>query len=224
MPELRKRRARAEVDKQHRRRDILAAAARVFAARPYAAVTIASVAQAAHLAKGTVYLYFPTKEALFLQLVVEALAEWFADLAQILETTRTPLQPAALADILTDTLAARPVLTRLLVLLHPVLEQNIDVELALAFKRHLMTETSVAAAVLEQRCDVLGPGEGVRFLLRLHAVVIGLHAMASPSATVAEVLARPDMAGLRIDFAAELRAVITGLLRGWVRADATETA
>jgi hypothetical protein len=62
---------------------------------------------------------------------------------------------------------------------------------------------------------LLAPGEGVRFLLRLHALVIGLHAMATPSPTVARILARPELAALRIDFAAELHATVAALLRGW---------
>jgi len=48
---------------------ILDAAERVFAARGYAATTVKDVAQEAGVATGTVYLYFPSKEELFLALI-----------------------------------------------------------------------------------------------------------------------------------------------------------
>jgi len=209
-----KKRARAEADKQQRRAEILRAAAEAFAKLPYAAVTMAEVARRAGLAKGTVYLYHATKESLFLQLVIEALARWFAEVEAALRGAGR-LGPDELAALLVETLVVRGDLTRLLPLLHPVLEENIDEALALAFKQRLGEQTAAAGELLERRCEALAPGEGVRFLLRLHALVIGLHAMATPSPTVARILARPELAALRIDFAAELQATVAALLRGW---------
>lgn len=215
MAEPVKKRARAEADKQQRRLEILRAAAAVFAEMPFAAVTMAEVARRAGLAKGTVYLYHATKESLFLQLVGEALARWFGEVEVALRGAAPKLGAEELATLLVGTLSTNGELTRLLVLLHPVLEENIDEALALAFKRRLGELTATAGELLERRCAALGPGEGVRFLLRLHALVIGLHAMATPSAAVARVLARPELAPLRIDFAAELQATVAALLRGW---------
>ncbi|RJL19502.1 TetR/AcrR family transcriptional regulator [Bailinhaonella thermotolerans] len=52
------------VDKEARRREILAAAVRVFARKGYAEARIEDVAAEAGLAKGTIYLSFPGREAL----------------------------------------------------------------------------------------------------------------------------------------------------------------
>ena len=208
-------RARADADKHQRRQDILRAASQAFADQPFAAVTMADVAQRAGLAKGTVYLYYTTKEALFLHLVTEALDAWFVEVAEALTRERAQLGPEALAELLVRTLAAREELTRLLSILHPVLEQNIADELALGFKQRLREQTAAAGEHIERRFLDFAPGDGVRFLLRLHAVTIGLHAMARPSPSVARILARPELAALRVDFAAELQAVVAALLRGW---------
>jgi AcrR family transcriptional regulator len=59
------RRATSEEDKTRRREEILAAAKRVFAARGFHATTMADVAKAARLSYGSIYWYFPSKEALF---------------------------------------------------------------------------------------------------------------------------------------------------------------
>lgn len=52
-----------------KRLEILSSAARVFAARGYPGTDMQAVADAAGVAKGTVYLYFPSKEELFLAAV-----------------------------------------------------------------------------------------------------------------------------------------------------------
>lgn len=57
--------------KEARPGEIVEAAFKVFCAHGYAKARIAEVARAAGIAKGTVYLYYPTKQALF-QAVVEA--------------------------------------------------------------------------------------------------------------------------------------------------------
>lgn len=58
----------AEETKAERRADILAAALACFARTGYHATTMAEVAEAAEVSKGTPYLYFPSKEALFIAL------------------------------------------------------------------------------------------------------------------------------------------------------------
>ncbi len=52
---------------------ILAAALKLFAHEPYQAVTMDRVADAAGVAKGTLYLYFPSKDALYLGVLSDGL-------------------------------------------------------------------------------------------------------------------------------------------------------
>src|SRR5260370_32418343 len=54
-----------------RRDQIIAAAAECFARAGYHATTMAGIAEAAGVSKGTPYLYFPGKEALFIALYEE---------------------------------------------------------------------------------------------------------------------------------------------------------
>ncbi len=63
--------------KEERRSAILKAAAHLFSVREYREVSIDDVARGAGLAKGTVYLYFKTKETLFLELCADAFRGWF---------------------------------------------------------------------------------------------------------------------------------------------------
>jgi AcrR family transcriptional regulator len=68
-----RRRARNEDDKRERRAALVAAALATFDETSYEAVTMTSVAVRAGLAKGTLYLYFGTKEDLFLSVVEDRL-------------------------------------------------------------------------------------------------------------------------------------------------------
>jgi AcrR family transcriptional regulator len=63
-----------KVDRAARREEVLAAAVRVFARRGYAATRIDDVAREAGIAKGSVYLYFDSREQL-LHAAFEGLAE-----------------------------------------------------------------------------------------------------------------------------------------------------
>lgn len=60
---------RRKIDPEQRRGEILRAAFSCFAERGFAATRMEDVAAKAGIAKGTVYLHFPDKEALFISLV-----------------------------------------------------------------------------------------------------------------------------------------------------------
>lgn len=62
---------RRERERRQRRQDILAAARELFWTRGYTATTMPRIARAAELAPGTLYLYFPSKGALYAELLVE---------------------------------------------------------------------------------------------------------------------------------------------------------
>jgi AcrR family transcriptional regulator len=68
-PPARRPRARGEAAREQKRAAILGAALEVFAERGYADTRLEDVARKAGVAKGTIYLYVPSKEALFEQLV-----------------------------------------------------------------------------------------------------------------------------------------------------------
>src|SRR5688572_28258418 len=73
-------RAVADEDKEARRHSILDAAERLFLRHPDRMASVAEVATAAGLAKGTVYLYFPSKEEMLLALHERQVAHFFEHL------------------------------------------------------------------------------------------------------------------------------------------------
>jgi AcrR family transcriptional regulator len=76
-----------------KRAQILEAASRIFATRVYHLVTMDEVAHTARVGKGTLYRYFPSKEALYLAIVDAA----FGLLIERLESVRAAAVPPPLA-------------------------------------------------------------------------------------------------------------------------------
>ena len=67
-------RERREREKEQRRLDIIDAAEKTFFSKGIANATMDDVAEAAELSKGTVYLYFKSKEDLYLAVILRAIA------------------------------------------------------------------------------------------------------------------------------------------------------
>lgn len=86
-------------EKEERRRQIVNAARRLFRERGYKATTIPRIAEAAELAPGTLYLYFPGKEALYIELLNEG---YDILLARLRETSRRKATPRRQAEALMD--------------------------------------------------------------------------------------------------------------------------
>jgi AcrR family transcriptional regulator len=207
-------RARKDEDKEARRQLILEEALALYAATSYGEVRMADVAERAKLAKGTVFLYFPTKEALFLAMLEDLLFVWLAALEGLLSSGEGRWTGARVARTVAESLQGQETLTRLLALLQTVLEQNVTVEQVRGFKERLLEAIARAGALVEKRLAFLRPGEGGRFFIHLHALVTGLRQMADVSPVTREVLALPHMAPLRVDFTQELTEALTALLRG----------
>lgn len=207
------RRARRPEDKADRRAVIKAAAVALLdEGVAVHEVNMATLMARTGLAKGTAYLYYPTREALLLDVLVDELDAWFAEVAD--ELPSAPPDPEALAGALTRSLVARARLVTLLGSLHAVLEANIDPATARGFKAFLADRIAALDVVLRPVFPGFGEGDVARLLLRTHALVVGLVGMARPGPAVAEALADPALAWLRVDLATELEAGLAGWLRG----------
>ncbi len=203
-------RARSTGAKDERRTVLLDAGRRLFEDREYEAVTMAALAAEAGLAKGTAFLYFPTKEALFLEVLTRELDGWLAALEARL--IAGAVDSRDVPRVIADSLREWPVLLRLLPLLHVTLERNIDDAALAAWKKKLLASLLPAASLLESRLR-LPPGAGLRLLLRAHVLVVGLSQVARPAPRIQAVLdADPGLRPFQIDFQAELEALLTAIV------------
>lgn len=77
-------------ERQARRRRIQEAARTVFAERGYAGASIELIARAAQLSVGAIYLYFRSKEDLYVSLIEDTLTVFDVEMAQVREQIEVP--------------------------------------------------------------------------------------------------------------------------------------
>ncbi|MGZ5493693.1 MAG: TetR family transcriptional regulator, partial [Thermoanaerobaculia bacterium] len=209
-----KQRARRDEDKAERIAAILDAARELWSRSPWSDFTVGDVATQAGIVKGTVYLYFTSKERLLLAVFEEMLEEYLDDIDRALEKRRGRWSAAHVAGAFADALSGRDPFLRVLPILGAILEHNVDYPAAVSFKRLTLTRLTRTASLLEARLT-LKHGHGLRFLLRVSALLTGLANMAFPAPVIQQVFRdEPKLRVLHVDLKQELLHALTALLHG----------
>ena len=132
---------------------MLVATAELLERWSFSDITMDRIAHRAGVAKGTLYLYFRTKDALFLSLYEERLGAWYTELQALADYGAGTVEPATAARTIASTLAARPILIHLHGLLHSTMGLNIDLETMVAFRRRQYGKILTLASALARRID-----------------------------------------------------------------------
>src|SRR5574337_1475606 len=207
-------RAISEQQKTERRDAILRVALAGFAETAYDELTMDRIAADAGLAKGTLYLYFRSKEEVFLALCERELTQWFDVLDTALQTQRAEMSVNSLVELFAASLAGRPHLLRLLAILHTGLEYNVPYAAALGFKTLLKTRTEKTGTLLESYLRFLTPGQGAELLIKIYALVIGFEHLSEPSGVVRDVPKQPELSLFRVNLEQALLDTLKVLLMG----------
>jgi AcrR family transcriptional regulator len=208
-----KQRARREDDKQQRRDALLKAARALFERSPRLDTTIAEIAERAGVAKGTVFLYFSTREELELAVLELELASWFDAIDEELDAEGMWTAQRVCATLVSS-VVLRKLMIRLLSRLELVIEHNVAPASIERFKRWLLARMVDTGARIERRVPRLAAGAGVRFVLYLRALLTGLWMMSDPAPAVAKALERDDMTPLRVNFEREFEQALSAILCG----------
>jgi len=217
------RRAYRPEEKEQRRQSILAGALELFQETPFPELRMTDLALRLGLGKGTLYLYFPSKEALFLAVLQAEMGTWFEQADRRLEATAAGADPVAVAEGLVLELVRRPLLPGLQALLHGVLEQNIPAEAAHGFARFLQAGVERVGARLERVLPGLARGMGPLYLIRFHGLVIGSQLMSARPPAVRAAIQDRDMALFDFSFRDILRGTAVDLLLGMLSRPETVT-
>lgn len=171
-------RAMEAADKRERHDAILDAAERLLLRSRDRVASVAEVAAEAGLAKGTVYLYFPSKEALLLAVHERRIDAFFRDVIAL--CARHPrVEFDAMLELTRKHLVAPPLFLPLAARCFGSMAHGIAPEAARAFKQRMAGRLERAGAGIERHFPALPPGGGVTLLRRSYALVIGLWQMAA---------------------------------------------
>jgi AcrR family transcriptional regulator len=205
-----------------RRRAILDAATAMLAEMPVAEITLNELSRRTGLAKSNVLRYFESREAVLLELLDSMWQGWLADLAAELSVTVDAGAPLAergdqLAAALAGSLAARPVLCDLIGAQAAVLERNVSAEVAARYKRAALANVTTFGQLVLGHVPELGEYDSFRLAAAamMTAGALWPHTQPSP-AMQAAYQADPELATMRLDFAATQREVLEVLISGFL--------
>jgi AcrR family transcriptional regulator len=209
-------RAVAAVDKQERRQAILDAAERLFLRHPERMASVAEVAGAAGLAKGTVYLYFPSKEEMLLALHERHVAMFFAELMKLV-TGPGRLGFDEVFAVTRRHLIRVPGYLELTSRCFGLMDREIPVPTAVQFKAGVARTLTAAGAELERHFGG-EKGSGARLLMHSYGLIVGLWQLLHPNERLGNALKRPELKVIALDYEREveraLRALWTGSFGG----------
>jgi AcrR family transcriptional regulator len=202
-------------ERESRRQVVLAAAHRLYRERG-ALPPVADIASAAGLAKGTVYLYFKTKEEIFVALLEDGFAQLFAALGPLLDSLPRggPAVAHAFAAGFGGLIAGSGDLLPLAALTNAILEQNLPVEPMRRFKTILAQGIAAAGTRLEAHTGLTPPGCGETLLLHTYALTLGLWQALSYPDALKSLLQEPALRSLDRDFGSELEGAVAALWHG----------
>ena len=168
-------RAYDDAGKDQRRQSILDAAASLLRQGNGLLPSAAEIAAASGLAKGTLYIYFRTKEEIFAALLLRLWEPAFAALEDELMRDDQPLPTRVDAFVgrLVAYLDERPFLLRLDALAKEVIERNMSLPALIAHKEASIVSIERVGARIEDAL-MLSPGRGFQLLTRSHALMRGL--------------------------------------------------
>lgn len=171
--------------------------------------SVSQVVQAAGLAKGTFYIYFKTKEELFLELMSGALNEFFQELNNSLSRTEIDLE--SYVDLFVRKFHKDHMLIKLGALMAGVLEQNTEEETVKRFKMNLVEQLKNAARLLHERFTVIDEKLAARMILRSYATLLGVAQLIPSTPIQTRLLEDPALEVLAMDFAEESKAILRSL-------------
>ncbi|MFN7177353.1 MAG: TetR family transcriptional regulator [Thermaurantiacus sp.] len=197
-------RARADWQKEARERQILDSAVELFASNGRLPA-MAEVAERAGLAKGTLYLYFRGREALWLELLNGCFDRWVEAIEVQVRTGRD------VPDAIIAGAEADPVLIPLSICNATLIEPNAGPADALRFKDSTAAHIMRLARFLAPRIGI-AEDEARRLVILTYAMLLGLWQMATPTPPVRDAADRARAPGFwTLDWQADARAGLRAL-------------
>ena len=188
-----RRRAIQAHDKRERHDAILDAAEALLLRSPERIASVADVAQEARLAKGTVYLYFRSKEDLLLAVHERGVDRYFRAIDALLEGAG-PVTFDDMLAVMRRHVVEPPLFLPMASRAFGVMPTSGPDAFGIAFHRRMADRLERAGAGLERHFGELARGEGSALLRRSYALILGLWQISLARGEGAERTATPSAA------------------------------
>ena len=197
--------------REQRINQLLDAAVSLWLQNPERIPSVAEVADEAGLAKGTVYLYFKSKEDLLLA-AHERHAQAFFTALIARASKRKRMNFDDVMQLMLDHTIGVPAFLPLATLVAGLMNKGVSPEAALAFDQRIAERLGTAGELLRAHFPLPDGIGGVRLLMRSYALILGLWQLVGCCGT--DCADDEVSAMLRPDYLTELDAALRALWQG----------
>ncbi len=183
-----------------RRKSILEATSALFEEVGFDDTRLTDIGDRAGVSKASVYRYFESKEAIFLELLARETEAWVSALEGQLAALGGSGSVGEVARIVAESLSERPRLCSLAARLSSVLERNLSTDAIRAFKRNNLALTIRLVNALHAAVPALSLDGARRFVSIAVTFQNGLFPVVFPPPATRAVLAEPEFAPYRITY------------------------
>ncbi len=199
-------RARDPQEKELRRQALLDAGRKLLAKFGGKLPPVSEIAKQAGVSKATVYLYFDTKEELFLNIHAQMVREWLTKVAAAIDRFVEGENMDAIINMLSEQLSEDPDFIQLSVITSGVLEKKVGVDALLVYK------TAFVESVLPVLTSLIKAVPGINgtqlrtLIIQTYSMILGLWQM-SVSAEIFDEAAKknPLISQFKVDMNNDLR-------------------
>jgi TetR/AcrR family transcriptional regulator len=195
-----KKRAISENEKKKRKEKILKTAWNLFKKADGQLPTMSVIAQQAGLSKGTLYLYFKTKEEIFLQLYLHKLQEWHESVGDKLNKSSGNISETEFAEIITDYVIKNPLLLKMGSLVRGVLEENTDEKIIVETKMQISQLLERCGRLTCQKFSGVTLSQAVQIHMRIYALIFGLWQITSSPKHIRKMIDKARINAFESDF------------------------
>ena len=193
-------RARKPEQKAERIDAILEAAGVLLEVNGLEGTGLNAIARQACLSKPNLYVYFESREAILLQLLLKESAAWAKSFKRRLDQIKKVDDVDAVAQAFAESLARRRRFCILSASLASVFEHHVGPETVAQFKRDFLEIVQPCISALSEALPKLNDEETSRALAMLVMSATGMWAHCHPSPSVEVVLKQPEFEHVRFDF------------------------
>lgn len=215
----------SEEERANRRTALLDAGRRLYREKG-TLPTVSDIAKAAGMAKGAVYLWFRSKEEIFVALLEDGFLKLIACLLPVIESLdpRPASAAGGFAAKYVRLLDEVPDVVPLSSVPNSIFRDHLPIESLSRLNRNLGAGLSQAGDLLERRIGRLLPGQGTDLLLRTWTMTVGLWLMLNKPDDLWSILDAPALSIFHREFRTELETAVTQLWRGAMCCDGVADA
>jgi AcrR family transcriptional regulator len=211
-----KQRARGEHARDEKREFILKHARKLLDESQHDLPSVSRIMSSAKISKGTFYLYFNTKEEVYLELLKRGYRLWMESISESLNQEGISVEQ--LVKNYANFCAQNTEVLFLSSLSTSILEKNISEPVAFEFKKWVQAEVILAGRKISHKLKI-AESEARRLYIFSYSLSVGIWNHCHPPEIIKRVYRKRELAGMRMDFESNLAAALQALWIGTLRTD-----